>query len=301
MFQLVSLMQRKIAQLDCNMKKIIYILSLILILGLFLFQSALAKPALAIAQYAPPSPSLSPLQKNAQTLLDKRITSLTTLYTRITTDILLTADDKNTLEADVKQSIQDLSTLKNNIASDTSDATVKTDTAKIAALKIYAVFISREELILIIDDLESLSSNIKIFANKLTTLLDNTPSGTDTSKEKSILLDISTKLSAIDGSLKTDKTLLTSVTVQTTNPLSVFNQIRIELAKDRTSFVKIHADLSQLKLILVAPTLKPSPTTAVSPTGNPICTQRPKCLDAHPRCMIAEPVSGWCPTPIPTK
>lgn len=30
-----------------------------------------------------------------------------------------------------------------------------------------------------------------------------------------------------------------------------------------------------------------------SPT--PTCMQRPACLDATPRCMIAEPANGWCP------
>jgi hypothetical protein len=30
-------------------------------------------------------------------------------------------------------------------------------------------------------------------------------------------------------------------------------------------------------------------------TPAPTCMQRPTCLDATPRCMIAEPASGWCP------
>jgi hypothetical protein len=30
------------------------------------------------------------------------------------------------------------------------------------------------------------------------------------------------------------------------------------------------------------------------------CTVRPACLDATPRCLIPEPVAGWCPSPTPT-
>lgn len=30
-------------------------------------------------------------------------------------------------------------------------------------------------------------------------------------------------------------------------------------------------------------------------TPTPTCMSRPACLDATPRCMIAEPASGWCP------
>lgn len=33
--------------------------------------------------------------------------------------------------------------------------------------------------------------------------------------------------------------------------------------------------------------------TLINPT--PTCIKRPACLDAAPRCMIAEPASGWCP------
>lgn len=29
----------------------------------------------------------------------------------------------------------------------------------------------------------------------------------------------------------------------------------------------------------------------------PKCTQRPACLDSEPRCLLAEPLGGWCPDP----
>lgn len=30
------------------------------------------------------------------------------------------------------------------------------------------------------------------------------------------------------------------------------------------------------------------------------CLQRPACLDTEPRCLLPEPVEGWCPKPTPT-
>src|ERR1035437_6643301 len=33
------------------------------------------------------------------------------------------------------------------------------------------------------------------------------------------------------------------------------------------------------------------------PSPTPTCMNRPACLDATPRCMLSEPVNGWCPTP----
>ena len=41
--------------------------------------------------------------------------------------------------------------------------------------------------------------------------------------------------------------------------------------------------------------------TIVCPTPTPTCTPRPGCLDATPKCMIPEPIGGWCPpSPTPT-
>ena len=48
-----------------------------------------------------------------------------------------------------------------------------------------------------------------------------------------------------------------------------------------------------------------SQTNTPPPAGGPTCTARPACLDATPRCLIAEPAGGWCPaitkTPTPTQ
>lgn len=32
----------------------------------------------------------------------------------------------------------------------------------------------------------------------------------------------------------------------------------------------------------------------------PSCKPRPACLDASPRCLMLEPIEGWCPSPLPT-
>lgn len=49
-------------------------------------------------------------------------------------------------------------------------------------------------------------------------------------------------------------------------------------------------DKSSLKQILS--TFK---FTDANSSPTPTCMKRPACLDATPRCMIAEPASGWCP------
>jgi hypothetical protein len=58
----------------------------------------------------------------------------------------------------------------------------------------------------------------------------------------------------------------------------------------------IPQQVSELNTLCVRCSVQPSGQPA--PTG--FCLPRPPCLDATPRCMIAEPRDGWCPlTPTP--
>lgn len=50
--------------------------------------------------------------------------------------------------------------------------------------------------------------------------------------------------------------------------------------------------------IAIAPSTLPSVKPSIS--IKPSCAPRPACLDATPRCLIAEPVGGWCPRPLVT-
>ncbi len=63
------------------------------------------------------------------------------------------------------------------------------------------------------------------------------------------------------------------------------------IVKYKTTYDQI---LSTFKFTRENITATPSPT---SPYLTPTCFPRPACLDATPRCMIAEPAGGWCPTP----
>lgn len=44
-----------------------------------------------------------------------------------------------------------------------------------------------------------------------------------------------------------------------------------------------------------APICDPGPNVTWCPKSNPSCIPRPSCLDSQPKCMIAEPATGWCP------
>jgi len=92
-------------------------------------------------------------------------------------------------------------------------------------------------------------------------------------------------------------------------------KIKVVLIDERNQTIKIEVIVSSAEPApTVSPTLPPCPTTQgvmqpgtasrpcpVTPTPTPTCLPRPACLDATPRCLLAEPAGGWCqsPTPIP--
>ncbi|MBI2019664.1 hypothetical protein HYS95_03305 [Candidatus Daviesbacteria bacterium] len=42
----------------------------------------------------------------------------------------------------------------------------------------------------------------------------------------------------------------------------------------------------------------PEPVPTVTP--KPTCQPRPACIDTNPRCLLPEPIEGWCSTPAPS-
>lgn len=70
-------------------------------------------------------------------------------------------------------------------------------------------------------------------------------------------------------------------------------QIRIILPDGYKSTTPnpVNAVNSQKQILEFGVTGGPS----VSP--QPSCTPRPACLDSVPRCLVAEPITGWCPAP----
>lgn len=212
---------------------------------------------------------LSNVIARADTLIATRLASLQRLLTRIQNDKKLTTADKASLTSDVQSAISGLTALKTKIDADTDLATARADAKSIiTSYRVYAIFEPKIRLLVTINNLQTTSTNMAMLATKIQGLLDTLKSqGKDTTNAQTALTDVTTQLTAINTALSTDKTLVGNVSVSTTDPQSVFVQVRKDLAGVRADFAKIRADIAQIRSLLQinipkgTVSTKPSPAT----------------------------------------
>jgi len=76
------------------------------------------------------------------------------------------------------------------------------------------------------------------------------------------------------------------------------NEIHVILYKDNIPYnIVFYDDKNKDLKYQILSTFKFTDSTL---TPTPTCMNRPACLDATPRCLIAEPANGWCPETSPT-
>src|SRR5262249_1697816 len=140
------------------------------------------------------------------------------------------------------------------------------------------------------NNVQTITTSIQNFLN------DEKAKGVDTTAAQSALTDITSKLSDINTKLASDKASLTNLSITSTDgsAKTTFTQVRQDLATIRQDFATIRLDFTKIKN-----GLKSAVKTA-NLSGTPVpklsCIPRPACLDAKPRCAIAEPLHGWCPS-----
>lgn len=192
---------------------------------------------------------LSRIQSRADQMITTRLNDLNKLLSRIQSDTRLSSDEKTTLSSDITTAISNLNTLKAKIDAATDVTTARTDAQSIVtSYRVYVVFEPKERLLIIIDNLQTASTNVATLVTKVQNLLNTLKGeGKDTTAAQTALTDISTQLTAINGILTTDKSLVTGVTVGTTDPQSVFIQVRKDLATVRSDFAKIRSDFASMR------------------------------------------------------
>lgn len=214
------------------------------------------------------SAELTRIQARADKMIQDRLTSLQNLLTRVQNDKQLSTDEKTSLTTDINTAIANLTALKTKIDADTDAATALADAKSIVtSYRIYVVFEPKIRLLVTIDNLQTASARVAALVTKVQTLLtDLKNQGKDTTGAQNALNDISTQLTSINTTLATDKALIQGVNVTSTNPQSVFVQVRKDLATVRSEFAKIRADFAQMrdqiKIILPKGEVTTHPTSA---------------------------------------
>ncbi|HZQ30018.1 MAG TPA: hypothetical protein VFA93_02995 [Patescibacteria group bacterium] len=237
--------------------------------------------------------NLSGAKKRADQAINRRISELNKLLQRIQNDQKLTSDDKANLSSDIQSAINGLTTLKSKIDADTDLTTLKSDAKQIVSgFKVFDVIVPKTRLLIIIDNLTSVTTKIAGFTPKIQDLINNLKSeGKDVTQLQSLLDNVNSRLTAINNQLSSDKTLVLGITASTTDPKSTFTQVRKDLAGVRKSLAQVRHDFAQMRdafhLVITGgnsgngasvsptPSESPTPTPSSSPTATPTPTASP--------------------------
>lgn len=214
---------------------------------------------------------LARIKKRADTEIDRRINSLNKLLARIQSDNKLSADEKSNISADINSNIAGLTSLKAKIDADTDAATAKSDAKQIFInFRIFANFEPKTRLLISIDNLQVVANRISSFTPKIQDLINNLKSqGKDVASLQASLDDINKTLITINGQLSIDKATVLGVSVSTTDPKTIFTNVRQDLSKVRSEFAQIRNDIAQMRnafrIIIQGGNSANTTTPAVSP------------------------------------
>ena len=130
------------------------------------------------------------------TEIDKRITSLNALITRVQSLKNVSDSDKTSLVASLNAEISTLTTLKTSIASDNSTTTLKTDVqSAIGGNRVYALVIPKIDILAATDRITTIVGMMNTVESKITTRLSETPSLSGNVSVQTALTDFNAKIS----------------------------------------------------------------------------------------------------------
>jgi hypothetical protein len=236
----------------------------------------------------------------ADALIMNRLDSLNALLTRVQNDARLSASEKSSLITEIQKDISGLTALKAKIDADIDAKTARADAKTIITnYYVYAVFEPKTRLLVTLNNLQTTTGYVQALIPQLQNLINSLKSqGKDTSKIQPLLDDISSQVKTINTTLATDITTVQNISTTTKRNPADFSKVRQDIAQVvRSGFAKIRSDFAKMRPAFNDLVGTPKPTLSANVT----CMPRPACLDATPRCLIAEPAQGWCPaTPTAT-
>lgn len=229
--------------------------------------------------------NLDQVKRRVDKEIARRIDRLNKLLQRIQNDQKLTSDEKSNLSADIQSDITGLTNLKSKVDSDTDMATLRSDAKQVVTkFRVFEIAVPKTRLLIIIDNLQSVVTRISGFTPKIQDLINNLKSqGKDVTQLQSSLDDINGKLTALNDKLSSDKSIVLGVTLSTSDPKSIFTQVRKDLADVRHTLGEIRHDFGQMRetfrIIITGgnsgngsasvsptPSVSPSPTPTASPS-----------------------------------
>ncbi|HZE86721.1 MAG TPA: hypothetical protein VE090_00805 [Methylomirabilota bacterium] len=238
------------------------------------------------------------LKDRADQEITRRLTSLQNLLTRISEFKKLSTTQKSSLTTQVQAEIAALTTLQAKINADTDTQTQRTDVQSIVqSYRVYALFIPQMQILGAADRMLTVTDNFTTEATTLQTKIDQAKAdGKDVTELQPLLTDIQAKIA---DAKKQAQAAIDAVTPLTPagypGNATTLQSARKMLETGRNDLLLAQQDIRKMFVIYVQYRKNITPSASLSPRPSITCMPRPKCLDAVPHCMIAEPANGWCP------
>jgi hypothetical protein len=186
----------------------------------------------------------------SNTLITNRLTSLSTLSTRVQGDKRLSTSEKSSLTSDIQTDTTGLTALKTKIDADTDATTARTDEKQIITnFYVYAVFEPKLRYLIILNNLQTTTSNIQAFVPQLQNLITTFKSqGKDVTQLQSLLDDISSQLQTVNTTISADITTVQNISPTAKPTTDQFSKVKQDISQIvRAGLGKIKADFDQMK------------------------------------------------------
>ncbi len=193
--------------------------------------------------------SLDAVIKRSDRMITNRINWLNRLSTRVAGDKRLSSGEQSQMSADIQTEITNLNALKAKIDADTVLSTAQADSKQIVeSYRVFAYFIPKEQLLITVNNLQSLTSSLQNLMPNVQNLINTLQSqGKNVSTAQAALSDINSTLAGINSKLVADNNELDSVSLSTTSYQTTFKAVRTDLESVRSSFGHIKADLVSIR------------------------------------------------------
>lgn len=227
------------------------------------------------------SNQLQNIINRSNTMITNRLTSLTTLSTRIQNDTRLSPNEKSTLSSDIQTAISGLTALKTKINADTDATTAKSDEKTIiTGYYVYAAFEPKIRYLIILNNLQTVTLNLQALVPQLQNLINTSQSkGANVTQLQSLLNDVSSQLQTVNATITTDIITVEHIPTTSKSAAGTFSNIRTNITQVvRTGFAKIRSDIEQMrplfKQMILQNGVTPTPqAVSVTPTVAPSVTQ----------------------------
>lgn len=209
------------------------------------------------------------LQTRAALEIDRRITSLTNLITRINAFKHITTEQKTTLTTQVQNEITALNTLKTKIQADTTIDTLRTDVKSIvASYRIYALFMPQIQIMAAADSLLQTDDQATELAAKLTTRIQEAQAdGADITLLNTTLSTMQAKITEAKTEANTAITTVSSLTPEGyPNNKTALQTERSQLVTAKQTLISVKTDAKTIVTTLRNLQIKTPPSASSSAT-----------------------------------